>query len=333
MKKKSLLLIAVATLGLTVATMAQSVPSYVPTNGLVGWWPFNGNANDESGNGNNGTVNGATLTTDRIGNLNNAYSFDGINDDIYLSNQTSLGSQNIFSISMWININSYGSAQQSLDYSTIYMKNNPWYSTAGWSLLLNRDINNINSRGINLYIAGSSPYIFPFNFQINTWYHVVLTINNNTAKLYINNTLINSISGIQNLPINTTGSYIGNGNTQVSASYLFLGKFDDIGLWNSALTQQEITNLYNANIVGINETSRDNVFSVFPNPAQSLINIKADSKLIGEIYTIYDNTGRAVLTGKLHSQNTTIELGNLSGGIYMFSVGENMKQTFKVIKE
>jgi hypothetical protein len=36
--------------------MAQ-VPSYVPTNGLVGWWPFNGNANDESGNGNNGTVN------------------------------------------------------------------------------------------------------------------------------------------------------------------------------------------------------------------------------------------------------------------------------------
>ena len=38
------------------------VPSYVPSNGLVGWWPFNGNANDESGNGNNGVVNGATLT-------------------------------------------------------------------------------------------------------------------------------------------------------------------------------------------------------------------------------------------------------------------------------
>jgi hypothetical protein len=41
------------------------VPSYVPTNGLVGYWPFNGNANDASVNGNNGTVNGATLTTDR----------------------------------------------------------------------------------------------------------------------------------------------------------------------------------------------------------------------------------------------------------------------------
>ena len=53
-------------IGLT-SLYAQTVPSYVPTNGLVGWWPFNGNANDESGNGNNGTVNGATLTLDRNG--------------------------------------------------------------------------------------------------------------------------------------------------------------------------------------------------------------------------------------------------------------------------
>jgi hypothetical protein len=92
------------------------------------------------------------------------------------------------------------------------------------------------------------------------------------------------------------------------------------------------------NNVGINEFTqelnlRDNLFSVFPNPAQSVINVKADNNLIGEVYSIYDNTGRVVLTGKLNSQNTTIELEILSGGIYMFSVGENMKQTFKVIKE
>ncbi|MGK5093084.1 hypothetical protein WDW89_13840 [Deltaproteobacteria bacterium TL4] len=53
----------------------------IPTNGLVAYYPFNGNANDESRNGNNGTVNGATLTTDRHGNANRAYSFDG-NDSI-----------------------------------------------------------------------------------------------------------------------------------------------------------------------------------------------------------------------------------------------------------
>jgi hypothetical protein len=77
---KFLLLTVAATLGLAAATMAQNVPSYVPTNGLVGWWPFNGNANDESGSGNNGTVNGATLTSDRFGNMNKAYSFNGVNN-------------------------------------------------------------------------------------------------------------------------------------------------------------------------------------------------------------------------------------------------------------
>ena len=46
--------------------------------GLVAYYPFNGNANDESVNGNNGTVNGATLTTDRFGNANKPYSFDGV---------------------------------------------------------------------------------------------------------------------------------------------------------------------------------------------------------------------------------------------------------------
>jgi hypothetical protein len=56
--------------------MAQNVPNYVPTNGLVGWWSFNGNANDESGNGNNGTVNGATLTSDRNNQINNAQKFN-----------------------------------------------------------------------------------------------------------------------------------------------------------------------------------------------------------------------------------------------------------------
>ena len=85
--------------------------------------------------------------------------------------------------------------------------------------------------------------------------------------------------------------------------------------------------------LGINESSSSNMFSVFPNPAQSVINVKANIKLIGSAYVIYDNTGKTIIKGKLTSEDTTIELGNLSGGIYLFSVGENLKQSFKVIKE
>ena len=75
MKTKSL----IAALLLAASSAFAQVPSHVPTNGLVGWWPFNGNANDESGNGNNGTpMNGVSLTADRNGNSNSAYNFDGI---------------------------------------------------------------------------------------------------------------------------------------------------------------------------------------------------------------------------------------------------------------
>ncbi len=93
--------ILLSTLFSLIITLGFSqAPSYVPANGLVGWWPFNENANDESGNGNNGTVNGATLTTDRNGNVNSAYSFDGVDDFNEIDVNSYL--QNGLTISVWI---------------------------------------------------------------------------------------------------------------------------------------------------------------------------------------------------------------------------------------
>jgi hypothetical protein len=85
--------------------------------------------------------------------------------------------------------------------------------------------------------------------------------------------------------------------------------------------------------LGINETVNEKSFTVYPNPAQSLVNVKADAKLIGTVFTIYDNTGKVVLSGTINSENISVDLGNLAAGIYLFNVGENVKQTFKVIKE
>ncbi len=85
--------------------------------------------------------------------------------------------------------------------------------------------------------------------------------------------------------------------------------------------------------LGINEISSHKIFSIFPNPAQSAINLKADITLLGSAYVVYDNTGKIILKGTITSEITNIELGNLSGGIYLFSVGENLKQTYRVIKE
>ena len=92
--------------------------------------------------------------------------------------------------------------------------------------------------------------------------------------------------------------------------------------------------LSNLNLsTGISDFEVKTAISIFPNPTTNQINVKADAKLLGTDYTIYDNLGKVVLSGTIISENIVVELGNLSGGIYLFCVGDNMKQTFKVIKE
>ena len=112
--KKIILLLTLALVA--QLTFAQSLPSYVPADGLVGYWPFNGNANDESGNGNNGTVNGATLTADRFGNNGKAYNFNG-SSNIQVPNSNSLQIGNEMTVSVWY---TYSYLNNGVNY-TIYV--------------------------------------------------------------------------------------------------------------------------------------------------------------------------------------------------------------------
>src|SRR5208283_222709 len=103
---------------LLVTTIANS---QIPTNGLVAWYPFNGNANDSSGNGYNGTVVGATFTADRFGKANSAYSFNlnGTSSVIYFGNiLDSVFTAPIatFSVAGWANTQSYKTLQQDGGY-------------------------------------------------------------------------------------------------------------------------------------------------------------------------------------------------------------------------
>jgi hypothetical protein len=429
MKKKNLLMIAVAIIGFATITIAQPVPSYVPTSGLVGWWPFTGNANDESGNGNNGTVNGATLTSDRNSNINSAYNFDGISNEIIIPHNASFNfqSSNKASFSYWINPDSILGG-----YSTLILNKQTGVgcTQTGWNMYLYNTIGDQlqfragNGSCSNVVDIGSVT-----NIGSSIYTHVVNVLDNGFAYQYINGTLSSTLACPLAVIGDNTGSLIIAGLfPDASGCVNFNGKIDDIGIWNRALTQQEIIDLYNGcqlsvntqptnqtinvnnnaqfvvsssdpsatyqwqtdlgvgyqnlnsvgqysgtttntltvsnvtmsnnnqpfrciissgscsdtsnvvvltvnNNVGINETTQENLFSVFPNPAQSVINVKADSKLIGEPYTVIDNTGRVVLSGKINSKNTVIELTNLSGGNYLFSVAENLKQTFKIIKQ
>ncbi len=218
--------------------MAQTVPSYVPTNGLVGWWPFNGNANDESGNGNNGTVNGATLTTDRNGSANEAYSFDGVDDFIRVVNNSNLQLSN-WSISTWIKPNAFNAS----DANYIVGKGDDFdqgnYSVHFKSISQKARTSATGVGPSSLYIDSQT------NLNLGTWCNIVGSWDGTSMRIYVNGILENSIvnpsfvqgSNIQDL-------FFGTMAASSTFPYWYNGKIDDIGIWNRDLTQQEITQLY-----------------------------------------------------------------------------------------
>ena len=94
-----------------------------------------------------------------------------------------------------------------------------------------------------------------------------------------------------------------------------------------------ITAQYKRSFLSISEISNIDLVSVYPNPATSNIYIKIATNLLGSDYSVYNNVGKLVLAGKLNTENTMIELNNLSDGIYLIKVGDNLKQIIKVIKK
>lgn len=238
---KKLLLVATIFLGLNAF---GQVPNYIPTDSLVGWWPFNGNADDESGNGYNGTVNGATLTTDRFGNANSAYSFDG--DDYIVHNQ---GSDVDFSegitLSCWAQITDtnfnnrdqffVSKAEDLVDGHYKLMWNDDFTQLAG-------DLNQLSQGAV---FSSATNYTVPFD----TTYHMVLTYDNDTLRLYVNGILDAFASYTAGLPNITADVYFGKHDTPViPATYPVVGTLDDIAIWNRPLTGCEVQDVYNAQL-------------------------------------------------------------------------------------
>ena len=203
---------------------AVSVASaQIPSSGLVGYWPFNGNANDESGNGNNGTVNGATLTTDRFGNANSAYSFDGVNDWIGMNFQNINTS---YSLSFWYYSAAVTNGMNFLESNSSYCEPinqaNIYY--------------NQNTSGGNTSITSVG------SFQTGIWSNVLISFDgiNNLQSIYINGVLDAQQSVTSTLnPLNSLLLAKRQNNTGY-----YNGKLDDISIYNRALTPAEITQIY-----------------------------------------------------------------------------------------
>ncbi|MBN8665177.1 MAG: LamG domain-containing protein [Chitinophagales bacterium] len=202
------------------------------TNGLIAYYPFNGNAKNWVDTANNGEITNATLIADRRNNANAAYNFNGTSAfiDFGINNNIGPTTKTPISISLWLSAGATGnviSKYLNLDASRSYF-------------YFGRSNSNISWIG-----NGTNPYISLSTTPDTEWTHYVLLAEAgaNNAKVYRNGKLIGTGTLAMNASMSNTSLVIG----KVSGAFpgFLKGSVDDVSIFNRILTESEITALYN----------------------------------------------------------------------------------------
>lgn len=238
MKSRELIMLLLILWGLLITPMVLADLNA----GLVAYYPFNGNAQDMSGNGNHGTVRGAMLTTDRFGNTQSAYSFDGVDDYIDVE---SIGGHSDFSIVVWVNpksLTGYGYSVIQLDdgalqilgegFPAAHAKNHFWYGA--WK----------NRQGA---YGQTTANLQPLNIRAGQWSHLVMVARKDLSlELYVNGvsvaTSFYSDTPSGRYPDDLVGAAKDDRNNLLTR--FFDGVIDDIRIYNRPLSESEIQALY-----------------------------------------------------------------------------------------
>ncbi|NCC25808.1 MAG: hypothetical protein EOM25_11555 [Deltaproteobacteria bacterium] len=201
---------------------------------LIAYYPFNGNAHDESGHGHHGVVTGATLATDRNGTTHSSYFFDGSS---YITVEADGSILNVdtngWTISCWVKPDSIQSANAASMISYGYGRNGG-YNVAYWY--------QYGMFVTTLYdYSWSGDYVSQDELDDITWYMYTTTYDGDTLRAYVNGVLVDEKPGTY---FQTTNSYpLRFGADSSSASYFFRGYMDDIRLYRKALTDLEVAHI------------------------------------------------------------------------------------------
>lgn len=223
-----------------VPTPSSTLPPITcPSSGLAAYWKMDSSSwSDSSGNGHSGTGNGGISTA--VGKIGNGGNFDGIDDYITADSVNAALTGTGFSFGGWVkprivkresplSFHSIAGENRNVIFLSLdgAQKFHYWDDTPPWGS------NQINS--VSTYATG-------------TYYHVFVTIDgSNSGKLYVN--------GAQEATFTTTVRPIAGGKFSIgqewdgtSATDLFDGVIDEVGIWSRALSSTEIATLYNSGI-------------------------------------------------------------------------------------
>jgi hypothetical protein len=228
-------------LPLVITLLSESL-----SEGLVAWYPFNGNAEDQTENGLHGAVHEAVLTTDRKGDANASYFFDGLDAHIEIPHNAILNLSGDYSISLWVEI---ASGQEPHDgINDILRKWNGDAAGYPFSISYLNTLADDSHEDRILYArydgqicdnrtAGYSPVVANDSFL-----HIVVVKEGDMLRNYLNNVLIEEITDPVSCSIeNNANMTIGCRGNLVR---FFKGKIDDVRIYDRALAPGEVGNLY-----------------------------------------------------------------------------------------
>ena len=268
--------------------------SIMQTGSLVAYYPFNGNANDASGFNNNGTVFGATLTSDRFGHPASAYIFNGLTNYILVPNDTSLNFQNAITMNFWMKVGLFFTEREQYLISHGNWQNRwkvsltPVTNTLRWTVKTGSGTKNLDSET---------------HLLADSLYNVTVLYSGSDYEIYLNGQLdaFTSWSGlIAKTIIDLTIAQ----DLPTEQLYNFYGVLDDIRIYNYALSVPAIEALYDINAsvgaAGNPSLPTDYVLEQnYPNPFNPSTTIKFGVPLPGSrnvSLRVYDVLGREVAT-------------------------------------
>jgi hypothetical protein len=323
----------------------------ITTVGQVRYYPFTGNANDYGASSQHGTVNGATLTTDRFGNPNAAYAFNKTETDFITLPIDGLLNDNL-TVSAWVLIKSYPEygrrtwilsiGSSGGDQSLFY--NNYEYDQLGWQGAC--------------YLSPSPLVVYEDKNTavLNNWYHVVLSKSDDICRFYVNGVKMDSTVFTttrncyygQETPVARIGS-------RYDFTYPFDGSIDDIRIYDRGLTEKEVVGLYfgeslcvdrisvtdtliiNANLSSINPIVSEHTIKIFPNPTKDHITVDYGNyqNLSNHTLKIVTPLSQTVFETTITQQQSYVNLSTWAGlgtyFVYLMDPNGNIIDVRKII--
>ncbi|MEM6722952.1 MAG: LamG-like jellyroll fold domain-containing protein [Bacteroidota bacterium] len=295
-------------------------PPPIVENCTVGDWPFSSNALDQSGNALHGSVIGPTLTTDRFGNADNAYEFDGQSwIDLGAAPITNLVDS--FTIQAWIFPTEDGNGV--LDVGMIINKEGSYQISRWPNQTIQYSVANQNQSWNHINTG-----IFAFEDE---WTCITMTYANGDINMYKNGELEYSFDG--NGPI-TFDNHPDLNNLRIGGrsfqDMFFIGKIDDVLLLDCVLSEEEIQEscAYDP-VTAIDKPTETPAIRLFPNPTSNRLQIETNGLQISRM-ELFNATGQ--LIREYQGSLNLIQLSDLANGMYILAIYDEFDRSIAIEK-